>query len=91
MANILFLELYHGAGTDHLDVEAAYVREQQIYAAADWVFVHHELLAGFFRRHVFDHPTDRTFEMKLSGPSRQFEIATAALLTREDIYGVHLD
>jgi hypothetical protein len=29
--------------------------------------------------------------MKLSGPSRQFEIATAALLTREDIYGVHLD
>src|SRR5689334_22608614 len=42
-------------------------------------------------RHVFDHPTDRTFEMKLSGPSRQFEIATAALLTREDIYGVHLD
>jgi uncharacterized membrane protein YhiD involved in acid resistance len=42
-------------------------------------------------RHVFDHPQDRTFELKLSGPSRQFDLATAALLAREDIYGVHLD
>ena len=42
-------------------------------------------------RHVFDHEQDRTFELKLSGPSRQFDIATAALLARDDIYGVHLD
>ena len=42
-------------------------------------------------RQVFDHERDRTFELKLSGPSRQFDIATAALLNRDDIYGVHLD
>ncbi len=40
---------------------------------------------------VFDHPEDRTFEVKLSGPSRQFDIATAALLSRDYIYGVHVD
>src|SRR5450759_1897264 len=39
---------------------------------------------------IFDHPEDRTFELKLSGPARQFEIATASLLGREDIYGVHV-
>ncbi|HET9010530.1 MAG TPA: MgtC/SapB family protein [Gemmatimonadaceae bacterium] len=42
-------------------------------------------------RHVFDHEQDRTFELKLSGPSRQFDLATAALLARDDVYGVHLD
>ena len=40
---------------------------------------------------IFDHPEDRTFELKLSGPVRQFEIATAALLGRDYIYGVHVD
>ena len=42
-------------------------------------------------RRIFDHEEDRTFELKLAGPSRQFEIATAALLSRDFIYGVHLD
>ena len=42
-------------------------------------------------RQVYDHEQDRTFEMKLSGPSRQFDVATAALLSRDDVYGVHLD
>ena len=42
-------------------------------------------------RQMFDHDRDRTFELKLSGPSRQFDIATAALLAREDVFGVHLD
>ena len=27
---------------------------------------------------VFDHPEDRTFEVKLAGPSRQFDIAEGA-------------
>ena len=40
---------------------------------------------------IFDHEQDRTFELKLAGPSRQFDIATAALLARDDVYGVHLD
>lgn len=42
-------------------------------------------------RHVFDHDEDRTYELKLSGPSRQFDVATAALLAREDVFGVHVD
>lgn len=42
-------------------------------------------------RRVFDHEQDRTFELKLAGPSRQFEIATAALLAQDQVYGVHVD
>jgi putative Mg2+ transporter-C (MgtC) family protein len=42
-------------------------------------------------KRVFDHEQDRTFELKLSGPSRQFEIAMAALLAKDYVYGVHLD
>jgi putative Mg2+ transporter-C (MgtC) family protein len=40
---------------------------------------------------TFDHPEDRTFEVKISGPSRQFDIAIAALLSRDYVYGVHVD
>jgi putative Mg2+ transporter-C (MgtC) family protein len=40
---------------------------------------------------IFDHPEDRTFELKLSGPSRQFEIAMSALLAQDYVYGVHVD
>ncbi|MEP6989842.1 MAG: MgtC/SapB family protein [bacterium] len=40
---------------------------------------------------IFDHDEDRTFELKLSGPSRQFDVATASLLARADVYGVHID
>ncbi|MEO5817498.1 MAG: MgtC/SapB family protein [Gemmatimonadaceae bacterium] len=40
---------------------------------------------------VFDHPEDRTFELKVSGPSRQFDIAMAALLSQDYVYGVHVD
>jgi putative Mg2+ transporter-C (MgtC) family protein len=42
-------------------------------------------------RRIFDHEEDRTYELKLSGPSRQFDVATAALLARDDVYGVHVD
>jgi putative Mg2+ transporter-C (MgtC) family protein len=42
-------------------------------------------------RRIFDHAEDRTFELKLAGPSRQFQIATSALLARDFIYGVHID
>jgi len=41
-------------------------------------------------KRVFDHPEDRVFELKLSGPARQFDIVTEKLLTSEDIYGVHI-
>lgn len=42
-------------------------------------------------RRVFDHEQDRTFELKLSGPSRQFPVATSALLAQEYVYSVHVD
>jgi putative Mg2+ transporter-C (MgtC) family protein len=38
---------------------------------------------------TFDHPEDRVFELRLSGPARQFEIAVDNLLRREDVLGVH--
>jgi putative Mg2+ transporter-C (MgtC) family protein len=42
-------------------------------------------------QHVFDHAQDRTFELKLSGPSRQFAVATSALLAQDFVYSVHVD
>lgn len=40
---------------------------------------------------MYDHPEDRTFELKLSGPSRQFEVVSGALMARGDILSVHVD
>ena len=40
---------------------------------------------------MYDHPEDRTYEMKLSGPARQYEVAQSALLKVDDVYGVHID
>jgi putative Mg2+ transporter-C (MgtC) family protein len=40
---------------------------------------------------IFDHAEDRVFELKLSGPARQYDIVTEKLLTNEDIFGVHID
>ena len=37
---------------------------------------------------VFDHEGDRIFELQLSGPARQFEIARAALLSRDEVLNV---
>jgi putative Mg2+ transporter-C (MgtC) family protein len=37
---------------------------------------------------IFDHSEDRVFELKLSGPARQFDVVTEKLLKREDIFGV---
>ena len=42
-------------------------------------------------KRIYDHSDDRTFELKLSGPARQFDIATADLISRDFIYGVRVD
>jgi putative Mg2+ transporter-C (MgtC) family protein len=42
------------------------------------------------RAQVFDHPEDRTFELRLSGPARQYEVATSALIERPEILSVHV-
>ena len=38
---------------------------------------------------TYDHPQDRTFEMKLTGPSVQFEIVPQRLMERGDVIAVH--
>jgi putative Mg2+ transporter-C (MgtC) family protein len=38
---------------------------------------------------TYDHPNDRTFELLLSGPASQVDIAVEALARREDVLGVH--
>ena len=40
---------------------------------------------------VFDHPEDRVFELKLSGPARQYDIITEKLLTHDAIFSIHID
>jgi len=39
---------------------------------------------------VFDHAEDRVFELKLSGPARQYDVMTEKLLSHEDIFGVSM-
>ena len=39
----------------------------------------------------FDHDDDRVFEMKLSGPARQFDIARLVLLERDEVLNVNFD
>jgi uncharacterized membrane protein YhiD involved in acid resistance len=40
---------------------------------------------------VYDHSEDRTFELKLAGPSRQFDVAENELMRRDFIIGVSFD
>ena len=42
-------------------------------------------------RQIFDHNEDRVFELKLSGPSRQFDVVTDKLLAEDGILGVHFN
>jgi putative Mg2+ transporter-C (MgtC) family protein len=38
---------------------------------------------------TYDHPRDRTFELKLMGPSVQFEVVPQRLMERGDVLAVH--
>ena len=40
---------------------------------------------------IFDHATDRVFEMRLSGPARQFEVARTELASQAEIRTVFFD
>lgn len=62
-ANIGFLETYHGWNADLSELDAEYEREMSIYRSADAVILHHEILAGFFRHHVYDAPKVRAIRM----------------------------
>jgi putative Mg2+ transporter-C (MgtC) family protein len=37
-------------------------------------------------REVFDHPDDRVFELRLTGPARQYDVLRHALGRRDDVY-----
>lgn len=40
---------------------------------------------------VYDHETDRVFEIRARGPARQFDVLRVALLERDDVLGVYFD
>ncbi len=40
---------------------------------------------------TFDHEGDTTFDMRLSGPAKQFDVAVARLLERADVLSVQFD
>lgn len=42
-------------------------------------------------KEVYDHPDDRTFEVKLVGPARQYDVVTAVLMRRSDVLNVQFD
>lgn len=39
---------------------------------------------------IFDHANDRTFEMRLTGPARQYSEAHESLTKRDDVYDFHV-
>jgi putative Mg2+ transporter-C (MgtC) family protein len=40
---------------------------------------------------IFDHVDDRTFELKLVGPAKQYDVVSEALLRRDDVLSVQFD
>lgn len=40
---------------------------------------------------IFDHPEDRTYELRLSGPAKQYDEVTASLMRRDDVLSVQFD
>ncbi|GAC1657642.1 MAG: MgtC/SapB family protein [Gemmatimonadaceae bacterium] len=37
-------------------------------------------------KEIYDHPDDRTFELKLAGPARQYDVAQQALMQHPDVF-----
>jgi putative Mg2+ transporter-C (MgtC) family protein len=72
-------------------VLSATIRAKPGYAQADLEAILAPSGIRIIGQRIYDHAEDRVFELKLSGPARQFEVVTEKLLTHEDIYGVHLD
>jgi putative Mg2+ transporter-C (MgtC) family protein len=42
-------------------------------------------------KQVFDHADDRTYELKLVGPSVQYDVVSAALMRRPDVLSIQFD
>ena len=54
-----------------------------------------DVLAGLgvdvAEKKIFEHPEDRTFEVRLTGRTRQFDLMTSTLMRRNDVLSVQLD
>ena len=42
-------------------------------------------------KQIYDQGTDRTYEFKLMGPARQYDVVSAALMRRPDVLGIEFD
>jgi hypothetical protein len=54
VANVGFLEHYHSWSPDLAEVDKEWEMEMAVYRACDAILLPHEILAGFFRRYVYD-------------------------------------
>jgi len=55
--------------------------------------LHRVLLAAgivVLNEEIYDHSDDRVFELKLSGPARQFDVLKGTLARREDVLGLYV-
>jgi putative Mg2+ transporter-C (MgtC) family protein len=68
----------------------ATVRTRPGFALEELTRVLHAHGINVERSRVYDHLEDRTFELRLTGPARQYEIATSALLERTEVLSVHV-
>lgn len=42
-------------------------------------------------KQIYDQGSDRTYELKLMGPARQYDVVSAALMRRPDVLGIEFD
>lgn len=96
-AGLLVMLVLYGLGTlEHRvrrarRVLSATIRARPGYPVEELEEQLHASGIAIIARRVFDHGEDRVFELKLSGPARQYEIVTEKLLAVPDIYGVSID
>jgi len=86
VANIAFLERYHGWAPDLSEVETDYEKELEICRVADHIFVHHGLMVDFFRQHVFDDPRVRAVRMGCYPAARMAQFAPSPRLVYAGSY-----
>jgi putative Mg2+ transporter-C (MgtC) family protein len=87
------------AGIGRLEIYVRRLRRRVSATIRTRVGTAHEELAAALRAYgiviesqrVFDHEEDRTFELRLAGPSRQFELAAGELLGRDFMLSVNFD
>jgi putative Mg2+ transporter-C (MgtC) family protein len=67
------------------------IRAKPTFAAAELETILGANGIRIIGQRVFDHAEDRVFELKLSGPARQFDIITEKLLVHDAVFSIHID